>query len=318
MANFATVPSLANLLSPPSQSHVAGHLSDGTPLAPGSGPGGNNPANTYTEVITPNTKRKRPIGAGQSAGGLLNGMSTSAAMLGGGIDKGRGQEIVTSTQAAAPAIKKRKPPGQGASAKARSQGGNVNAGGSAASGGIITAMDDLDDRKSVVKRRVNRDDEDGEARGRAGRGRGGNVRESGSEDDEDDSEGDSNAGGTSSRPARVARASRPAHNNQDADASLLVQTSSAIGEDADETRYCVCNNVSYGDMIGCDDDNCQREWFHLGCVGLLKPPQGTWYCGECTQRRAARNQKTKKAKMAKNGAGGLSDNKARVMSNSKR
>jgi inhibitor of growth protein 3 len=313
LANFAAVPSLAHLLNPPSQSHVAGHLSDGTPLAPGSGPGGNNPANTYTEVITPNTKRKRPIGAGQSAGGLLNGMSTSAAMLGGGIDKGRGQETGANTQQAIPAVKKRKPPGQSAGAKSKSQGGNMNP-----ASAMMTAMDDLDDRKSAVKRRANRDDEEGEARGRGGRGRGGNVRGSGSEDDDDDSEGDSNAGGTSSRPARVARASRPAHSNQDADASLLVQTSTAIGEDADETRYCVCNNVSYGDMIGCDDDNCQREWFHLGCVGLLKPPQGTWYCGECTQRRAARNQKTKKAKMARNGPGGMTDNKARVMSNSKR
>ena len=59
-----------------------------------------------------------------------------------------------------------------------------------------------------------------------------------------------------------------------------------LGEDADERRYCFCNNVSYGDMIGCDDDDCEREWFHLGCVGLLKPPQGTWYCDDCATKRA--------------------------------
>ena len=65
-------------------------------------------------------------------------------------------------------------------------------------------------------------------------------------------------------------------------------------DDHDQQRYCFCNNVSYGDMIGCDDDECEREWFHLGCVGLSKPPQGTWYCDACLERRA--NQARNKAK----------------------
>ncbi len=33
--------------------------------------------------------------------------------------------------------------------------------------------------------------------------------------------------------------------------------------DADEVedeRYCFCGGVSYGEMIACDDDNCEREW----------------------------------------------------------
>ncbi|GAK63099.1 uncharacterized protein PAN0_002d1301 [Moesziomyces antarcticus] len=74
-------------------------------------------------------------------------------------------------------------------------------------------------------------------------------------------------------------------------------TAGGAGDDADEARYCFCNNVSYGDMIGCDDDDCEREWFHLGCVGLTKPPQGTWYCEACLERRAnARAAKSKKSK----------------------
>lgn len=32
------------------------------------------------------------------------------------------------------------------------------------------------------------------------------------------------------------------------------------GEMDDGKTYCICNNVSYGEMIGCDDDHCQREW----------------------------------------------------------
>jgi hypothetical protein len=43
-------------------------------------------------------------------------------------------------------------------------------------------------------------------------------------------------------------------------------------EDADELRYCYCNGVSYGEMVACDADTCEREWFHLDCVGLKAAP----------------------------------------------
>ncbi len=43
-------------------------------------------------------------------------------------------------------------------------------------------------------------------------------------------------------------------------------------EDESEPRYCYCNQVSYGEMVACDMDNCPREWFHLDCVGLAKAP----------------------------------------------
>jgi hypothetical protein len=44
--------------------------------------------------------------------------------------------------------------------------------------------------------------------------------------------------------------------------------------DVNEPRYCLCNQVSYGEMVGCDADGCPREWFHLGCVGLEVAPKG--------------------------------------------
>ncbi|KAG5439980.1 hypothetical protein PCK2_000672 [Pneumocystis canis] len=34
-------------------------------------------------------------------------------------------------------------------------------------------------------------------------------------------------------------------------------------------------------MVACDGRKCQREWFHLPCIGLSEPPQGEWYCDEC-------------------------------------
>lgn len=58
------------------------------------------------------------------------------------------------------------------------------------------------------------------------------------------------------------------------------EASSAVGDDDDEDgenepRYCYCNGVSYGEMVGCDADNCSREWFHLQCVGLTRAPPKT-------------------------------------------
>ncbi|KAI6248562.1 PHD finger protein ING1 [Erysiphe necator] len=53
--------------------------------------------------------------------------------------------------------------------------------------------------------------------------------------------------------------------------------------DVDEPRYCICNNISYGEMVACDSKGCKREWFHLACVGLKTAPKGdaTWYCEDC-------------------------------------
>ncbi|PMD36509.1 hypothetical protein L207DRAFT_600570 [Hyaloscypha variabilis F] len=53
--------------------------------------------------------------------------------------------------------------------------------------------------------------------------------------------------------------------------------------DPDEPRYCLCNRVSFGTMIGCENNDCEKEWFHLECVGLSEiPPRTTkWYCPDC-------------------------------------
>ncbi|PSS22386.1 hypothetical protein M430DRAFT_49514 [Amorphotheca resinae ATCC 22711] len=53
--------------------------------------------------------------------------------------------------------------------------------------------------------------------------------------------------------------------------------------DPDEPRYCLCNRVSFGTMIACENGDCEKEWFHLECVNLTDvPPRTTkWYCPEC-------------------------------------
>jgi hypothetical protein len=54
-------------------------------------------------------------------------------------------------------------------------------------------------------------------------------------------------------------------------------------DDPDEPKYCYCNRGSYGEMIACDNEQCPKEWFHLGCTGLKEPPdeEEKWYCDEC-------------------------------------
>ncbi|KAK4857231.1 hypothetical protein QYF36_025933 [Acer negundo] len=51
--------------------------------------------------------------------------------------------------------------------------------------------------------------------------------------------------------------------------------------DPNEPTYCLCNQVSYGEMVACDNQECKIEWFHFGCVGLKEQPKGKWYCPEC-------------------------------------
>ncbi|KAI6654335.1 Inhibitor of growth protein 4 [Oopsacas minuta] len=51
--------------------------------------------------------------------------------------------------------------------------------------------------------------------------------------------------------------------------------------DPNEPTYCTCNQVSYGEMVGCDNQKCPIEWFHYACVGIKEPPTGNWYCPLC-------------------------------------
>ncbi|CAK4032070.1 PHD finger ING1 [Lecanosticta acicola] len=56
--------------------------------------------------------------------------------------------------------------------------------------------------------------------------------------------------------------------------------------DPDEPRYCICSDVSWGTMIACDNEDCEKEWFHLECVGLggLPPRRTKWYCPDCRKK----------------------------------
>ncbi|KAH9176906.1 hypothetical protein EDB89DRAFT_1937113 [Lactarius sanguifluus] len=78
------------------------------------------------------------------------------------------------------------------------------------------------------------------------------------------------------------------------------------GGEADDGRlYCWCQVGSYGDMVACDDNECEREWFHLGCIGLEVAPEGVWFCDAC---RIKPKNKRKIARAAASGGGNRRSN----------
>lgn len=74
--------------------------------------------------------------------------------------------------------------------------------------------------------------------------------------------------------------------------------------DQDERTYCYCDAVSYGDMIGCDNDDCPREWFHLACTGMTSAPKGKWYCDDCLTKGEIKRPRNRNTKRRNAGAGG--------------
>jgi hypothetical protein len=61
--------------------------------------------------------------------------------------------------------------------------------------------------------------------------------------------------------------------------------------DPNEPTYCLCHQVSFGEMIGCDNPDCPIEWFHFQCVGLTSKPKGKWFCSRCAQERERHKKK---------------------------
>ncbi|XP_026405586.1 PHD finger protein ING1-like [Papaver somniferum] len=61
--------------------------------------------------------------------------------------------------------------------------------------------------------------------------------------------------------------------------------------DPNEPTYCFCNQVSFGEMVACDNPDCKIEWFHFSCVGLREHPRGKWYCSDCAGLQKRRKGK---------------------------
>ncbi|KAF2711845.1 hypothetical protein K504DRAFT_465580 [Pleomassaria siparia CBS 279.74] len=62
---------------------------------------------------------------------------------------------------------------------------------------------------------------------------------------------------------------------------------SGVGQEEDEsddTKYCFCQRVSFGDMVACDNDDCRFQWFHWECVNIKEEPVGDWLCPDCKNK----------------------------------
>jgi hypothetical protein len=81
-------------------------------------------------------------------------------------------------------------------------------------------------------------------------------------------------------------------------------------DDPLEPRYCYCLRGSYGDMVGCDNPKCEREWFHLGCtdLGKMLEEEDHWLCTLCQPREMS---PSKRAVPTSECSGQTSDDKPR-------
>lgn len=55
--------------------------------------------------------------------------------------------------------------------------------------------------------------------------------------------------------------------------------------DPNEPLYCFCKRIAFGDMIACDNEDCQIEWFHYQCVNLSRRPRNSWICPNCSSKK---------------------------------
>ena len=84
-----------------------------------------------------------------------------------------------------------------------------------------------------------------------------------------------------SNPKANNRKSQAGSETPDSDACTPKPFTVDMPPDPNEPRYCTCQQVSFGEMIACDNRDCPIEWFHFPCVDLKSKPKGKWYCPEC-------------------------------------
>ncbi len=98
-----------------------------------------------------------------------------------------------------------------------------------------------------------------------------------------------------SRPEQIAMT---ASNSTEKDISQESSTSSdteasSSGLSAQGIQYCFCQQGEYGEMIGCDNNSCYYQWFHLDCLKLQSAPRSKkWYCPECRKLKKSKSLST--------------------------
>ncbi|KAJ1309504.1 hypothetical protein OPQ81_006279 [Rhizoctonia solani] len=94
------------------------------------------------------------------------------------------------------------------------------------------------------------------------------------------------AGGTNNKPPRNPPAPRKSSTSGGGGANNRPPgNKNNSKKTATDEVYCICGEGSFGEMIACDGEGCEREWFHLPCVGLKVAPEGSesWFCPDCAK-----------------------------------
>ncbi|KAK4686212.1 hypothetical protein P7C73_g3914, partial [Tremellales sp. Uapishka_1] len=133
----------------------------------------------------------------------------------------------------------------------------------------------------------------GPEKARAARIRGLGKRSRQDEDDDEESEEEDRE----DRPPAAKRTTKKA------DPDVVEHESSFQDTEVDTQVYCTCKQVSFGEMIGCDNDDCEIEWYHIGCLKLDHAPEGNWLCPMCVEKMKKHPKKKPVGKAARARAG---------------
>ncbi|XP_073968691.1 inhibitor of growth protein 2 [Rhodnius prolixus] len=93
--------------------------------------------------------------------------------------------------------------------------------------------------------------------------------------------GTGGSGGTNSGTSNSKKKKRKSRQSQREETPPPLREEEVTPHDIDEPTYCLCDQISYGEMILCDNDLCPIEWFHFVCVSLTTKPKGKWFCPKC-------------------------------------
>ena len=70
------------------------------------------------------------------------------------------------------------------------------------------------------------------------------------------------------------------------------QTSGRLQKNTSQNIWCFCRSEESGEMIACENEQCQIIWFHTTCLRLKNIPKGKWFCPECTKGRKRKKVST--------------------------
>lgn len=87
------------------------------------------------------------------------------------------------------------------------------------------------------------------------------------------------AGNVAGKKKKTQRKTSGRQSGAQSSQAVQEQVAGAIQDDTidpDEETYCLCGQISYGEMILCENDICEIEWFHFSCVSLQSKPKGRW------------------------------------------